>query len=91
MSVCVCVVSVCDVCVGVCGCVCLYVWFVCVCVCGVCVCMCVVVGVCVLRSKQEPEVGIYLCNATFCANSCRGLGSLKYSSINKFCFCSMCI
>jgi hypothetical protein len=28
-------------------------------------------GVCcaLVRSKQEPEVGIYLCNATSCANS----------------------
>ena len=51
-------------------------------------------GVCgaLVRSKQEPEVSIYLCNATSCANSYRGLGSLTFcSSINKFCFWRTCI
>jgi hypothetical protein len=49
-------------------------------------------GVCMLRSKQEPEVGTYLCNATSYANSYRGLASLTFcSSINKFCFWRMCI
>jgi len=35
-------------------------------------------GVCgaLVRSKQEPKVSIYLRNATSCANSYRGLGSL---------------
>ena len=27
------------------------------------------VCVCVVRSKQEPEVGVQLCNAASCANS----------------------
>jgi hypothetical protein len=45
-----------------------------------------------VRSKQEPEVGIYLSNATSCANSYRGLGSLIFcSSNNKFCFGGTCI
>ena len=49
-------------------------------------------GVCMVRSKQEPEVGIQLCNATSCANSYRELGSLTFcSSINKFCFWWKCI
>ena len=50
-------------------------------------------GVCgaLVRSKQEPKVSIYLRNATSCANSYRGLGSLNFcSSNNKFRFWRTC-
>ena len=44
-------------------------------------------GLYMVRSKQEPEVDVYLRIGKSCVNSYMLLGSLAFrSTINKFCF-----